>query len=415
MRRGMFDHLSHDHDAPGGEALAAPGSRAFTSFFLGGFECSSHRRADGKRLDLLAATGHDRIVVEDYQALARHGISTVRDGLRWHLIEASPHCYDWSSVIPTLHAARGTGTQVIWDLCHYGWPDDIDIWSPAFVERFARFAAAAARVIRDESEAAPLYCPVNEMAFWAWAGGHVARFNPCALDRGPELNRQLVRAAIAAARAIRSVDPRAKFVCAEPLINVLAAPDAPHDVEEAEHKRLSQYESLDLLTGRLEPELGGSPDLLDLVGVNFYPDNQWYLRGSTIPLGHHAYRPLHEMLAEAQRRYSRPLFIAETGAEGSARAAWLHYVCSEVETARELGVPVDGICLYPILDYPGWENERVCPVGLLSMPDARGQRAVCASLASELRRQRQLFGVSAHEPSGPSEDVAESRLSCAVT
>src|SRR5215204_6332504 len=174
-----------------------------------------------------------------------------------------------------LHAARGCGTQVIWDLCHYGWPDDIDIWSADFIERFACFAAATAALIRDEGEGTPYYCPINEMAFWAWAGGHVGRFNPCALDRGPELNRQLVRAAIAASREIRIVDPRAKFVCAEPLINVLAGPDSPQDIEAAESKRLSQFESLDLLTGRLEPELGGSPDLLDLVGLNFYPDNQW--------------------------------------------------------------------------------------------------------------------------------------------
>jgi len=101
---------------------------------------------------------------------------------------------------------------------------------------------------------------------------------------------------------------------------------------------------------------------------------------------------LHEMLAEAQMRYRRPVFIAETGAEGSARAAWLHYVCGEVETARQLGVPVEGVCLYPILDYPGWENERVCPVGLLSMPDGRGKRTICSSLASELRRQHEIMG-----------------------
>ena len=364
---------------------------AFTSFFLGGFESSTHRRADGRRLDLLAATAHDRLVVEDYQSLGHHGITTVRDSVRWHLIEKSPGRYDWSSVLPMLHAARGCGTQVIWDLCHYGWPDDIDIWSADFIERFARFAAATAALIRDEGEGTPYYCPINEMAFWAWAGGHVGRFNPCALDRGPELNRQLVRAAIAASREIRIVDPRAKFVCAEPLINVLAGPDSPQDIEAAESKRLSQFESLDLLTGRLEPELGGSPDLLDLVGLNFYPDNQWYFGGSTIPLGHHAYRPLHEMLAEAERRYDRPVFIAETGAEGSARPAWLHYVCSEVETARGLDVTVEGVCLYPVLDYPGWENERVCPVGLLSMPNERGQRTVCSTLARELRRQQQIL------------------------
>ena len=363
----------------------------FSSFFLGGFECSTHRRRDGRRLDLLAATGHGRLVVEDYQQLGRLGITTVRDGLRWHLIETAPYSYDWSSVIPMLHAARGCGTQVIWDLCHYGWPDDIDIWSAAFVDRFAGFAAAAARLIRDESEGARFYCTVNEMAFWAWAGGHVGRFNPCAKDRGPELNRQLVRAAIAATRAIKDVDPGAKFICAEPLIHVAAAPDAPQDIAAAEHKRLSQYESMDLLTGRLEPELGGSPDLLDLIGVNYYPDNQWYLYGSTIPLGHYAYRPLHQMLAEVQERYDRPLFIAETGAEGTARKAWLYYVCSEVETALEMGVPIKGVCLYPILDYPGWENERICPVGLLSMPDARGERTVCPTLAPELKRQQGIL------------------------
>ena len=38
----------------------------FKSFFLGGFECSNHRRSDGRRLDLLAATGHDRWAAHDY-------------------------------------------------------------------------------------------------------------------------------------------------------------------------------------------------------------------------------------------------------------------------------------------------------------------------------------------------------------
>jgi hypothetical protein len=64
---------------------------SFKSFFMAGFECSSHRRVgDGARLDLVAATGHDRLVREDYQACAAHGLRTVRDGLRWHLIEREP-------------------------------------------------------------------------------------------------------------------------------------------------------------------------------------------------------------------------------------------------------------------------------------------------------------------------------------
>src|SRR5918995_5987099 len=122
----------------------------FRSFFLGGFECSSHRRSDGRRLDLLAATGHDRFVRDDYRALAHHGLATARDGFRWHLIETKPDRYDWSSALPMLRAARESGVQIVWDLCHYGWPDDVDIWSPHFIDRFARFAMAAARIVRAE-------------------------------------------------------------------------------------------------------------------------------------------------------------------------------------------------------------------------------------------------------------------------
>src|SRR5215213_4079104 len=101
----------------------------FRSFFLGGFECSTHRRPDGRRLDLIAGTGHDRMAGEDYLQLAEHGIGTVRDGVRWHLIETAPGSYNWSAVLPLLRAAEEAGAQVIWDLCHYGWPDDLDIWS----------------------------------------------------------------------------------------------------------------------------------------------------------------------------------------------------------------------------------------------------------------------------------------------
>jgi hypothetical protein len=368
------------------------------SFFLGGFECSTHRRPDGHRLDLLTSTAHDRLFAKDYQLLARHGIRAARDGLRWHLIETSPGTYDWSSFLPMLRAAQDNDVQVVWDLCHYGWPDDIDIWSPAFVDRFARFAAEAAKVIVSETGSAPIVCPINEISFWAWAGGDVGRFNPCQHGRGADLKRQLVRSTIAAIEAIRAVEPRARFITAEPLIHVdPGAGDADH-ARGAEIYRLAQFEALDMLAGALEPELGGDPSYVDIVGMNFYPDNQWYHHGPTIPLGHHAYRPLHHMLAEAHARYGRPLLIAETGAEGSARSAWLHYVCAELETALREGVPLEGVCLYPVLDYPGWDNGRSCHVGLFSTPDEQDERAVCRAFAQELRRQQLVFEHSHEEP-----------------
>jgi hypothetical protein len=127
------------------------------------------------------------------------------------------------------------------------------------------------------------------------------------------------------------------------------------------------------------------------VGVNFYPDNQWYLGGSTIPLGHHAYAPFRELLVELFERYRRLIVVSETGAEGSARSSWLHYVCSEVRAAMSRGVPVAGICIYPITEYRGWDNDRKCEVGLLSAPDHRGRRTSHAELLTEVQHQNQLF------------------------
>lgn len=363
----------------------------FQSFFLGGFECSTHRRADGRRLDLLAATGHDRWAAEDYAALQRHGIRTVRDGLRWHLIERLPGEYDWSSVLPQLRAANACGTQVIWDLCHYGWPEGLDIWRPRFVERFARFAAAAARLVREESDAVPFYAPINEISFWAWAGGDHARFNPMGEGRGAELKQQLVRASIAAIDAVREVDPRARFVQVDPAIHISASSIRPGPQREAENARQAQFEAWDMLCGKAWPGLGGKPEYLDIVGINYYADNQWYLGGPTIERGHADYRPFQGILAEIHQRYGRPLLVAETGAEGELRGEWLRYVSEQVGIALQRGVPIEGICLYPVLDYPGWDDDRHCPTGLLGFADAQGRREEHAGLADELRLQQTRF------------------------
>jgi hypothetical protein len=363
----------------------------FDSYFLGGFECSTHRHRHGRRLDLIAMTGHDRAAAQDYHWMVRHGIRTVRDGVRWHLVETSPGRYDWSSFLPMLHASRDVGVRVIWDLCHYGWPDDIDIWTPAFVERFARYTRAVAELVRKETDAIPFYCPVNEISFWAWAGGEVALFNPLARGRGPALKDQLVRAAIAAIEAIWGVDPWARIVHADPVIHVLPRPDRPQDREQAEVSRRAQFEAWDMLSGRLWPALGGQPKYLDILGVNYYSDNQWFLGGGTIELGHPLYRPFRDILAEVHERYERPLFVAETGAESVTRVPWLRYVAGEVRAAVEADIPVEAICLYPIADYPGWDNGRHCEVGLLGLLDHQGRRAVYQPLADELRRQQASF------------------------
>jgi len=136
--------------------------------------------------------------------------------------------------------------------------------------------------------------------------------------------------------------------------------------------------------------LGGQEKYLDIIGVNYYPNNQW-LCGETsfhperwLEISDPQYRPLSSLLREVYERYHRPLFIAETGTESNARADWLRYIGSEVRQALDEGIPIEGICLYPIVDFPGWDDDRHCETGLWGLADEHGHREIHHPLAKEL-------------------------------
>jgi hypothetical protein len=385
-------------DAVLAQQAPAPPPTLFRSFLHGGWECSSHRLRAGRRLDLIASTGHDANAAADYRQLASLGIRTMRDGLRWHLIERRPGTFDFSSWSPVLAAAEAIGTQVVWDLLHYGWPDGLDIWSPAFVDRFAAFARTAARVHRDATDAVPFWCPVNEISFFAWAGGDAAYLNPFAHGRGFELKVQLARAAIAAMHALRDVDPRARFVHCEPLIAIHHDPATGRPRWEAEGWHDAQFQAADLIAGCLWPQIGGMPDLLDIVGANYYPANQWIHGGRPIGPDSPLHRPLSDLLFALHARTGRPILISETGTEGDARDPWLRQVATEVRRARVRGVPVEGICLYPIANHLGWDDDRLCENGLLGHRPLGGTRTVDPGLLTAIRDGPLLGGGTADDP-----------------
>jgi beta-glucosidase/6-phospho-beta-glucosidase/beta-galactosidase len=360
----------------------------FQSFFLGGFECSTHRLPTGKRLDLVRSTRHDELAASDYRLLQRHGILAARDGLRWTVIEQTPRHYDFTSALNQLRAARDTGMQVIWDLWHYGWPDDIDIFSAAFIDRFRAYAVEAIKVISEFTDR-PMVSPINEISFFSWAGGEGGIFNPFATRRGDEIKRQLVRASIEAIHAMRAVNPATTVVQVDPIINIVARTLREEDVRAAEGYRHSQFAAWDMLLGRSQPELGGHEALIDVIGVNYYIHNQWVWEGQMIVPSDPRYRHVSEMLHEVYERYRRPIFVAETGIEDETRPAWLRYMCREVYTAMQAGVPVEGICLYPIVNHPGWDDDRHCHNGMFDYADASGHRDVHVPLAKELERQIQ--------------------------
>ena len=98
--------------------------------------------------------------------------------------------------------------------------------SPAFVDRFARFAGNLARLVRTETDATSFYCPVNEISFHAWAGGDVAYLNPFAKGRGFELKAQLARAAIEAMHEVLAIDPDPRLDPGSRAMAAFAAVDA---------------------------------------------------------------------------------------------------------------------------------------------------------------------------------------------
>jgi hypothetical protein len=359
----------------------------FEGVFLGGFECSDHRLECGRRLDLLRSTRHDELAEADYLRLLSVGMTACREGVSWVRSEPRAGHFEFRSACQRYAAARRTGVEILWDLLHFGWPDDVDVFAPSFPARFGRYARAFARFLAEHGARTPMIAPINEVSFLAWAGGDVRCMNPFEAARGTELKVQFVRATIEAIEAIRASLPGARFLQPEPIINIVRSDQHPKTWRRVESDHLLQFQTWDMLTGRTWPALGGRPEYLDVVGVNFYADNQFMLDGTPIQRGDPRYRPLSSMLLEVHQRYGRPMLISETGHEAEQRAPWLRYVSEECVAAMRAGCELHGITLYPILNHPGWVDDRHCLNGLWDYADPDGQRPVCPELAAEIREQ----------------------------
>jgi len=203
-----------------------------------------------------------------------------------------------------------------------------------------------------------------------------------------------------------------RLVSPEPVIHIVGDTSRPDDVRQAAEYRSAMFEAWDMLTGRAQPELGGKEEYLDVIGVNYYDRNQWWNFGETIWRGEPEYRPFREILAEVYERYQRPIFVSETGTENDARPSWLAYIAAEVRAAIRAGVDMHGICLYPILNHPGWDDDRHCCNGLWDYPGPSGERDIYLPLAEEIERQKTQERES-YEPPTQSTKTARSAMSVA--
>ncbi|HWF17725.1 MAG TPA: glycoside hydrolase, partial [Verrucomicrobiae bacterium] len=371
----------------------------FKSFFSAGFECATGYNAGGEWIDQIVATQHDKHVEEDYRRLREVGIRTVREGIRWPYVDFRGH-YDFSSVTPFLKAAWNHGTEVIWDLFHYGYPEDLDIFSDEFRKRFADYCHAVAHYIRSHQEGPYYFTPVNEPSYLSWAGGDKRRFAPHCKGRAGELKIALARAGIEGINAIRAVIPEARMVNVDPICRVALPKEHPEIAAEVErYNEFAIFESWDLLCGKVMPELGGSREHLDIVGMNYYWTNQWELGRDEHPLAPDDERlsPLRDLVRTVWQRYGGDILITETGHVSDMRASWLNYVTEEALALLEEDVPLRGICLYPILGMPEWHTRHQwTPMGLwdLENHDSKLHRKIHQPMAEVLRTAQQKLNAA---------------------
>ena len=338
----------------------------FKSFWMAGFECSDQLNHYGNRVDLLTVTGHIKWVSRDYNLITQMGFSTAREGIRWSQVEKQPYVYDFSTVAEMIDAGKDHDIQQIWDICHFGYPDDLSPLHPHFCDRFVGVCSAFVKFYKEYCpEQSLMVTPINEVGFISWLGGDHASTTPYARGMGWDVKYALVRAYIQAILEMREACPNIKILSTEPIVNIVPplCADAAMIIRSAEDHEL-QFQATDMLTGRICPELGGSPDLIDYMGFNFYYNNQW-VSGEFMSLPwanldmDPRWRGLSSLLLEAYHRYGKPIVLSETSHPGEHRSNWVEMIAKECIKALEFNVPLMGVCLYPIIDRPDWDHLHV--------------------------------------------------------
>jgi hypothetical protein len=92
----------------------------------------------------------------------------------------------------------------------------------------------------------------------------------------------------------------------------------------------------------------------------------------------------------AYERYHRPVVLTETSHPGIDRPVWMAQIAKECAAAIRRGIPLWGVCLYPIIDRPDWDfQDNWHQAGLWDaelMPDGPPKRVLYAPYAQALLR-----------------------------
>ncbi|MBA4168038.1 MAG: amine oxidase [Chitinophagaceae bacterium] len=334
----------------------------FHSFWMGGYECTDKLNVFGNRVDFLKITGHLDMIDEDYKNLSIFNIRTVREGIRWSQVEKIPYQYDWSSVEKIMRAGALHEIQQVWDICHFGFPDDLTPLHPMFARRFAALCKEFVQFYRSiDHHSEIIVTPINEVSFLSWLGGDACGTSPYCRGYGVEVKYALMKAYIEGIEALKAADSRVRIMPTEPLVNMVPPLEAtPEEITAASVIHDAQFQVLDILSGKMYPELRGKPEYLDILGCNYYYNNQWifttfeslsWKNENNDP----RFLPLSNLLIQLHERYNCPIVLSETSHPGEDRPRWVEFIASECNILLEKEVPLWGVCWYPVIDRPDWD------------------------------------------------------------
>ena len=188
----------------------------------------------------------------------------------------------------------------------------------------------------------------------------------------------------------------------DPLVQVVAPPNRPDQAEAAWHETyVDTFLAWDILYGNVYPELGGSPQVLDIVGANNYSFGQMEYREhgphKALSPDDDRIKPLCDLLRTVWNRYKLPMIIGETSGMNEGREDWLRDVMEESLAAVHEGMDLHGICLFPAIDMPDWHTGEWLHNGLCDLVP-EGERLIRVPhgpYIDELRRwQKELNRVT---------------------
>src|SRR4051812_32820035 len=355
---------------------------------------STCNRVGQRYFDQVRRSGHhDRL--DDLDRFAGLGIRALRFPLLWERVAPKAlDAPDWAWSDARLAHLRRLGIRPIVGLLHHGsGPRYTDLLDPRFPEKLARYARAVAERYPWVEEWTPVNEPLTTARFSALYG----HWYPHRRDNASFLRALFnqCRGSIMAMQAVRTVNPRARFVSTEDIAYTFSTPKLAY---QADFENLRRWASLDLLCGTAEEwspfwswALHNGADRRDLawfreneappdvIGLNHYPTSQRYLdeRLGDYPLwshggnGHHRYadveavrargegiRRIGTLLRETALRYRRPVAVTECHiwSTREQQMRWLADVWNDAARERERGTDVRAVTIWALLGTFDWDR-----------------------------------------------------------